>query len=79
MEYRIVFAVISQSEGDLRLPFFSRVSLRHVVRRLEGFGYRVALAKIAVSETARKLKRARQSQSRLNSVRDHCSGLTRML
>jgi uncharacterized protein (TIGR04141 family) len=64
LEYRIVFAIISQSEGDLRLPFFSRVSLRHVVRRLEGFGYRVALAKIALSETARKLKKVRRRKAK---------------
>jgi uncharacterized protein (TIGR04141 family) len=47
--YRVVFAVVSQQSGnDLSLPFFSRVHARNARRRLEGLGYRVALAKIAM-------------------------------
>ena len=60
-EYRVVFAIISQSAGDLTLPFFSRVSARHVIKRLELIGYRVALAKISFSDAAKKLKQVRQS------------------
>jgi len=57
-QYRVVFAIISDSEGDeLELPFFSRLNLRHVVRRLEGYGYKVSMAKIKVSEELRMLKR----------------------
>lgn len=42
----IVFAVISKSEGEeLELPFFSRLNLKHAVRRLRSFGYEVKIAK----------------------------------
>jgi uncharacterized protein (TIGR04141 family) len=51
-KFRVVFAVISEKSGKgLTLPFFSRVNVRTASRRLEGFGYRVALAKIGVDET----------------------------
>jgi uncharacterized protein (TIGR04141 family) len=61
-EYHIVFAIISQSDKPLSVPFFSCVAARHAVRRLEGFGYRVSLAKIGVSENRKKLKRFRSSR-----------------
>lgn len=56
-KFRVIFAIISQSIKPLSLPFFSRLSLRHASRRLRGFGYRVALAKIPVAELRRKLKK----------------------
>lgn len=56
-QYRVTFAVISRSSGNLTLPFFSKLNLRHAVRRLEAFGYRVALSKISVSEEVSKLQR----------------------
>lgn len=46
-EYRIVFAVVSKQTGaGLSLPFFSRLNLRSAARRLQAYGYRVAIAKI---------------------------------
>lgn len=60
-EYRIVFGIISDRPGALRIPFFSRLNFKHAVRRLEAYGYRVAKAKIAVedafSKTAKAMKR----------------------
>ncbi|HKZ02227.1 MAG TPA: DUF6119 family protein [Pyrinomonadaceae bacterium] len=57
-EYQIVFAVVSDSdEADLTIPFFSRLNLRSAVRRLDGYGFRVAIAKVSVSRTRSKLKR----------------------
>ena len=48
-EYQVVFAVVSQQEGEgLSLPFFSRLNLRAAARRLQGYGYRVSIAKIPV-------------------------------
>ena len=55
----MVFAVISDRPGPLVLPFFSRLNLRHAVRRLDGYGFRVAKAKILVTETRAKLQRIR--------------------
>ena len=57
-EYRVVFAVVSDSEEpDLTVPFFSRLNLRSAVRRLDGYGYQVAITKISVSKNLSKLKR----------------------
>lgn len=56
-EYQVVFAVVSDAPGDLVLPFFSRLNLKHAVRRLEGYGYRVARAKIPVKDTLARLKK----------------------
>jgi len=57
-EYQVVFAVVSDSdEPDLTIPFFSRLNLRSAVRRLDGYGYRVAITKIPVSQNRSKLKR----------------------
>jgi uncharacterized protein (TIGR04141 family) len=57
-EYQIVFAIVSDAEGtDLTIPFFSRLNLRSAVRRLQGYGYRVAIAKIPVEPTRSKRKR----------------------
>ena len=48
-EYQVVFAVVSQQEGEgLSLPFFSRLNLRAAARRLQGYGYRVSISKIPV-------------------------------
>ena len=55
-DYCVVFAIVSQSAGPLQIPFFSRLSLRHAIRRLDGYGYRVALTKIEVSEEKRVLE-----------------------
>jgi len=57
-EYQVVFAVVSDADGpDLTIPFFSRLNLRSAVRRLDGYGYRVAIAKIPVSASRSRLKR----------------------
>src|SRR3989338_8681941 len=45
-DYEVIFAIISSSEKDLEIPFFSKVSLRNAKRRLETYGYKVALQKI---------------------------------
>ncbi len=57
-EFTIVFAVISDSEGDeLYLPFFSRVNLNNTARILKGFGYNVELLKISVNKIYAKTKK----------------------
>jgi len=61
-EYRIVFAVVSDEPGDLTLPFFSRLNLKHAVRRLQGYGFNVALTKIPVSEKLTKLKKCKPAK-----------------
>ena len=57
-EYQVVFAVVSQQEGEgLSLPFFSRLNLRAASRRLQGYGYRVSIAKIPVQHEFAVTKR----------------------
>ncbi|MGZ5481421.1 MAG: TIGR04141 family sporadically distributed protein [Pyrinomonadaceae bacterium] len=58
-EYHVVFGIISRSQGKLTMPFFSRVGIRHAVRRLQGLDYKVSLAKIAVAETRSKRSKVR--------------------
>lgn len=45
-DYEIVFGIISQTAGDLDIPFFSKVNLRQSIRALDGLGYNVSLCKI---------------------------------
>ena len=63
-EYRIVFGIIYDSPGALRIPFFSRLNFKNAVRRLEAYGYRVAKAKIAVdavfSKTRKEMKKKKK-------------------
>jgi hypothetical protein len=46
-----VYAIVSGKDGELQLPFFSRVTLKNAVKKLESMGFRVAISKINVSET----------------------------
>ncbi len=57
-EYTIIYAVISNSEGDeLYLPFFSRVNLNNTYKTLSGFGYKVEVLKIRVDDSYAKTKK----------------------
>lgn len=58
-QFRIIFAIISDRPGPLRLPFFSRLNLKHAARRLEMCGFRVATSKIAVEEGFSKMAKAK--------------------
>ncbi|ACR11056.1 conserved hypothetical protein [Teredinibacter turnerae T7901] len=48
-KYRVVLAVMQKNVGDLHLPFFSKVNLRHHARRLINMGFKVELAKININ------------------------------
>lgn len=48
-KYRIVLAIMQKSTGDLHLPFFSKVNLRHHARRLMNMGFKVELSKININ------------------------------
>jgi uncharacterized protein (TIGR04141 family) len=58
-EYQVVYGIISRSDKPLMMPFFSRVGVRHAVRRLQAFGYKVSLAKIEVKAERKKFKKFR--------------------
>lgn len=49
-DYEVVFGIISDSTKPLNIPFFSKISLKNAVRRLDGYGYRkVTIKKIAAA------------------------------
>ena len=52
-EYEIAFAIISEFDGALRFPFFSRVTLRNAARQLRNFGYSVTCTKVPVIDPDR--------------------------
>lgn len=56
-EYTVVFAIISEQEEGLSIPFFSKISLKHAVNRLEAYGHKVQLAKIPVAEMKKKTQK----------------------
>lgn len=50
--HTIVLAIIFPHSGELRIPFFSKVNLRHHARDMENKGFKVELAKIPVDKAA---------------------------
>ncbi|HET9283719.1 MAG TPA: TIGR04141 family sporadically distributed protein [Candidatus Angelobacter sp.] len=64
-EYRIVFGIVSDRKGPLRIPFFSRLNFKHAAKRLEAYGYRVAKAKIEVEELFSKTAKAKKSTKKI--------------
>lgn len=56
-EYTVVYAIVSEQEEGLNLPFFSKISMRHAVNRLQAFGHRVCIAKVPVSATRKMIKK----------------------
>ena len=57
-EYEIVYAIVSDSDGEtLELPFFSKLTLRNACKRLDGFGYKISLKKILVNKNKKSLKK----------------------
>jgi uncharacterized protein (TIGR04141 family) len=57
--FRVIFGIVSDRPGSLRLPFFSRVNLKHATKRLEAYGFRVAKTKINVSDVIKNLAKFR--------------------
>lgn len=64
--YTIVFGIISQSDEEkLRIPFFARVALKNVYRRLESIGYKnIRLAKISVDPMYKLTKKVPEKSRR---------------
>ena len=44
--YSVVFCVVSKSDRSFELPFFSKLTLMHVAKSLNNWGYSVSLVKI---------------------------------
>jgi len=47
-EHRIVLAIMHHRAGDLDIPFFAKVNLRHHCRKIRGMGFSVELSKIPI-------------------------------
>ena len=69
--YTIVFGIISQSdEPKLRIPFFARVALKNVCRRLESIGYKnICIAKISVDPGFKLTTRLPEGKGRIKGER----------
>lgn len=49
--HKIVLAIIYPHQGDIHIPFFSKVNLRHHAREMQNKGFTVELAKIPVDKS----------------------------
>ena len=47
-EYEICYAIMSDVPGDLQIPFFSKVVMKHAIKRLQAYGYKVTKKKISI-------------------------------
>ncbi|HET7563193.1 MAG TPA: TIGR04141 family sporadically distributed protein [Rhodanobacteraceae bacterium] len=56
LEYSVVYAIVSASDKPLSVPFFSKISLRHCITRLQAMGFDAMLGKISVSQEQRRLE-----------------------
>lgn len=50
-DYEIVFAIATNNTIPSELPFFSKITLRNVVKSLRALGYRVSLARIPLNDS----------------------------
>ncbi len=65
-EFSVIFAVISDAEGEkLNLPFFSRVNFNNNAKILGGLGYKVELLKIEWSALAKAVHGAADKTTKL--------------
>jgi len=54
----VIFAIVSESdEENVSIPFFSRISLKHAIARLQAIGFVVSIAKISVDATKKITKK----------------------
>lgn len=51
-KYAITLGIISNKGGSLEIPFFSKISLRHVVDRLNLYGFKTVVVKVPVDTAA---------------------------
>lgn len=56
-EYSIIYAIISESNQPLSIPFFSKISLKNCTTRLEAMGFTTMLAKISVAQRRSSLNK----------------------
>ena len=47
---RVIYAIISESDEPLSVPFFSKISLKNAVSRLQAMGFEAMLAKVSVDQ-----------------------------
>jgi uncharacterized protein (TIGR04141 family) len=67
-QYRTVIAIIGGPANFEALPFFSRVTLKNTYRQLDAYGYRVAVAHIALEEKFARLSAIRGKEKRQKHV-----------
>jgi uncharacterized protein (TIGR04141 family) len=49
-DYRVIIAIVGGPTTCTKLPFFSRVSLKHTFTQLDAYGYKVAVSHVPLEE-----------------------------
>lgn len=49
-DYRVVIAIVGGPTSCIKLPFFSRVTLKHTFTQLDAYGYKVAVSHVPLEE-----------------------------
>ncbi len=65
-DFKVIFTIISQSdEPTVRIPFFARVALKNVCRRLEAIGFtNIMLAKVSCTDHYKHLVKLKPSKKK---------------
>lgn len=56
-EYKVVYAIATEKNLPLELPFFSKVTLKNAFLQLSALGYRVAISRIPISPLLSQTKK----------------------
>jgi hypothetical protein len=68
-DYRVIIAIVGGPASCTKLPFFSRVTLKHTFTQLDAYGYKVAVSHIPLEE-----RFAQTASIRERAKRRHRSG-----
>lgn len=62
---RVVYVIVSEKEGALDIPFFSKVTLKNAYKKLDAMGYKVGIAKIDIKIRMKATKKYREKSQKL--------------
>jgi uncharacterized protein (TIGR04141 family) len=63
-DYRVIIAIVGGPISCTKLPFFSRVTLKHTFTQLDAYGYRVAVSHVPLEERFAQLSLIRERGKR---------------
>jgi uncharacterized protein (TIGR04141 family) len=62
--YRVIIAIVGGPKSSTKLPFFSRVTLKHAYTQLDAYGYKVAVSHVPLEERFAQLSLIRERAKR---------------